>query len=163
MRKILACASALLFLLAQPVLGAVTPNSVVTAQTPNRGIVQFLQGTDIAGTYKTIYTAGSNGSKCFALWETNNDASATHLVTVQIVNSAVKYGGVALTSASSDGFANAVPAKNLMSQANWPGLPLDSDGNPYFLLVSGDTVQATFATALTSTDFLNLTAVCVDF
>lgn len=163
MKKILACASALLFALSLPALAAVTPNSVVTAQTPNRGIVQFLQGTDTAGTYKTLYTAGSSGSKCFALWETNNDASATHLVTVQIVNSAVKYGGVAVTSVLSEGFANGVPAKNFFSSSIWPGLPMDSDGNPYLLLVSGDTLQATFATALTSTDVLNLTAVCVDF
>ena len=35
---------------------AVTPNSDVTPQTPNNGKVQFLQGTDSAGTYKTLYT-----------------------------------------------------------------------------------------------------------
>ena len=54
-------------LLASPAFAAVTANSVVTAQTPNRGVVQFLQGTDSAGTYKTLYTAGTNGSICFGL------------------------------------------------------------------------------------------------
>ena len=142
---------------------ATTPNSFVSPQTPNRGIVQFLQGTDSAGTYKTLYTGGSNGSKCFGLWETNNDASATHLITVQVVNGGVKYGGVAVTTASSDGFVNGVPPKNLMSPSNWPGLPLDSDSNPYFILASGDTLQATFATALTSTDLIDLISVCSDF
>jgi|GEM_PF-3024431 len=144
-------------------IAAVTPNSVVTAQTPNRGIVQFLQGTDSAGTYKTLYTGGSNGSKCSAIWETNNDGSATHLVTVEIVNSSVKYGGVAITTASNDGYANGVPAKNFMSPNIWGGLPLDSDGNPFFFLASGDTLQATFATALTSSTKINLVTICADF
>ena len=145
------------------VVGATTPNSVITAQTPNRGIVQFLQGTDSAGTYKTLYTAGTNGSRCNALWSTNDDASATHLITVQIVNSTVKYGGVAITSVESAGFASAVPAQSLLSSVNWPGLPLDQYGNPYLQLVSGDTIQATFATNLTTSDVINLQASCQDF
>src|ERR1019366_3208979 len=76
---------------------AVTPNSGVGPQTPNGGFVQFLSGTDVAGTYKTLYTGATNGSKCMGMWSTNND-SATHLITVQIVSSAVKYGGMAITS-----------------------------------------------------------------
>lgn len=142
---------------------AVTANSVVTPQTPGRILCQFLQGTDTAGTYKTCYTGGSNGSKCSALWETNNDGSATHLVTVEIVNGGVNYGGVAITTASSDGYANATPAKNFMATGFWPGLPVDSDGNPFFFLASGDTLKATYATALTSAKWVNLVGVCADF
>lgn len=167
MIRTLRVALAALFLLTRalgmPGYAAVTPNSAVTAQTPNRGIVQFLQGTDSAGTYKTLYTAGANGSLCKAIWETNNDGSATHLITLELVNSAVKYGGVAVTTASNDGYANGTPAKNLMSSTNWPGLPLDSDGNPFLFIASGDTLQATFATALTASDKINLTSVCADF
>jgi len=161
--KIRLLAIAAVCALAAPAFAAVTPNSVVTAQTPNRGIVQFLQGTDSAGTYKTLYTAGANGSKCMGMYTTNNDGSATHLVTVQIVNATVKYGGVALTSVSSAGFANATPPQALMTAAVWPGLPVDSDGNPFLMLASGDTLQATFATSLTSTDVLNIVVTCADF
>lgn len=150
-------------LLAAPALAATTANSVVTAQTPNRGVVQFLQGTDTAGTYKTLYSAGSNGSKCFGGIESNNDGSATHLITIEIVNSSVKYGGVAFTTASNDGYANATPPKPFTSASTWTGLPLDSDGNPYLFLASGDTLQATFATALTSSDKVNLVITCADF
>jgi hypothetical protein len=142
---------------------AVTANSFVTSQTPNRGVVQFLQGTDSAGTYKTLYTAGSNGSRCNAIWSTNNDASATHLLTLQIVNSTVKYGGVAVTSVESAGFANAVPAQNLLSPTLWPGLPADQYGNAFIQLVSGDTLQATYATTLTSSDLINIVAICSDY
>lgn len=148
---------------AVPALAAGTPNSIITAQTPNRGIVQFLQGTDSAGTYKTVYTAGTNGSKLIGLFTTNNDASTTHLLTCQIVNGGVKYGGIAITSVSSAGFVSGTGAQNMLSSAIWPGLPVDSDGNPFLYLVSGDTVQCTYATALTSTDLINVIAVAADF
>jgi hypothetical protein len=150
-------------LLASGAWAATTPNNIITTQTPNRGIVQFLQGTDAAGTYKTLYTASANGSKCTGMWMNNNDGSATHLVTVQIVNTAVKYGGVALTSVSNAGFATGTPAQALMASTIWPGLPVGSDGNPYIFIVSGDTIQATFATALTASTVINLQAICADF
>lgn len=150
-------------LLGSTAQAALTANSIITAQTPNRGIVQFLQGTDVAGTYKTLYTAGANGSRCTGLVENNNDPSATHLVTVELVNTAVKYGGTAVTSGLGDGYLTGIPPKAFMSATNWPGLPVDQYGNPYLLMISGDTLQATFATAITSTDKINLQVSCVDF
>jgi hypothetical protein len=142
---------------------ATTPNSIVTPQTPSRGVVQFLQGTDTAGTYKTLYTAGANGSRCYGMVMNNNDASTTHLVTVQIVNAAVKYGGTALNTVLSAGFVNGTPPQPLMSSSVWPGLPVDQYGNPYVQLVSGDTIQATFGTALTTSDLIDIYASCSDF
>lgn len=162
MKKILSLALALLFV-ASPVFAAVTANSVVTAQTPNRGIVQFLQGTDSAGTYKTLYTAGANGSKISSLLMNNNDPSATHLVTCQIVNGGVKYGGVALTSVISAGFVSGTPPQNMLTPAVWTGLPIDGNGNPYLTLISGDTLQCTFATAITAADLINLNVVASDY
>lgn len=143
---------------------AVTANSIVTPQTPNRGVVQFLQGTDVAGTYKTLYTSGANGSKCNGMFITSNDATA-HVMTIEIVNTAIKYGGVTITtSTTTPGYANAAPAVNPISAANWPGLPVDSDNNPYIMLVSGDTIQATFATALSGAGkFVNIVASCSDY
>ena len=142
---------------------ATTPNSTVSPQTPNRGIVQFLQGTDAAGTYKTLYTAGANGSRCYGMWMTSNDP-ASHLVTVQIVNTAVKYGGTAVaTGTTSPGFASGAPPINLMTPTNWPGLAIDQYGNPFIQVISGDTIQATFATALTASDLVNIVAACSDF
>ena len=142
---------------------APTSNAPIFPTAVNRGIVQFLQGTDSAGTYKTIYTAGSNGSIIKALWATTNDASLAHLVTCQIVNTAVSYGGTAVSIPISSGFASGAPPVNMMSFVNWPGLPLDSDGNPFLYLVSGDTLKCTFATGLTSSDVINLVAVASDF
>lgn len=162
MKKLLL--SFVLSLLAFPTLAATTANSVVTAQTPKLALVQFLQGTDTAGTYKTLYTGSANGTKVSGLWMNNNDPSATHLVTCQIVRSTVLYGGVAVTSVVNAGYANAVPAMNLMSTTAWPGLPVDGNGNPYIYLANAsDSLQCTFATALTSTDLLNVSAIVSDF
>ena len=162
MRKILLffCALAIL---SGNAIAATTPNSAVRAQTPTEGRVQFLQGTDSAGTYKTLYTASANGTRCNGIWITNNDPSATHLVTCQIVNTAVKYGGAAITTVVSAGFTNANPAQNLISPVVWTGLPNDSANNPYVQMVSGDTLQCTFATALTASDLINIVADCADF
>lgn len=144
-------------------IGATTPNTAILLQTPNRGIVQFLQGTDAAGTYKTLYTSGANGSRCIGGYITTNDA-VSHLLTFQVVNSAVKYGGIAIaTGTTTPGFAAAVPPISVTIGTTWPGLPIDSDGNPYLQLISGDTLQVTFATALTSTDVINVVITCGDF
>ena len=163
MKLKLLLAIAFLSLLLGSADAAVTANSAVTAQTPTEGRVQFLQGTDSAGTYKTLYTAGANGSRCNALWSTNNDASATHLLTCELVNGAVKYGGMAITSVVSAGYTTGNPAQNLLLPTVWTGLPSDSDGNPYIQMASGTTLQCTFATAITSSDKINIEASCADF
>ena len=162
MKKLL-LALALAFGLGTPAFATTTANSIITGQTPNRGYQNFVQGTDTAGTYKAVYTAGANGSKCFGLWMTNNDASATHLVTVQVYNGTTYYGGTAVTTVVSAGFVNGTPAQNLLSGAIWAGLPIDGNGNPFLYLASGDTLRATYATSLTSTDLINIVAYCQDF
>ncbi len=155
-------------------VAAVTPNSVVTPQVVNRATLQFLQPGDPALTYKTLYTAGANGSRCVGIQSTNNDGSATHLLTLQVVNGGVFRGGTAITTISNAGFANGI-APQLITKVSsfsptiaatglpvWP-LPEDSDGNGYVQLISGDTLQVTFATNLTALTSINLYAACVDF
>ena len=144
-----------------PALAAVTANSPITCQTPNRGIVQFLQGTDVAGTYKTAYTAGSNGSDITAVIVNNNDASATHVVTCQLVNGGVKYGGAVITTVSPA--ASSFNVLALLSTGVWPGIPVTSDGNPMLRMISGDTLQCTFATALTAADVINVLTTACDY
>ena len=68
-----------------------------------------------------------------------------------------------LSTVTSAGFVSGAPDQNLMSASVWPGLPVDEYGNPYIQLISGDTIQATFATALTSTAVINIVASCGDF
>lgn len=163
---VLAVAFALAWL--APAFAAVTATAVFV-QTPNAKGTNFIQGTDAPGTYKTIYTGGTNGSKITAIYVTSNDPSATHLVTVQLSSSTTQhcatlcYGGVAVTIPLSAGFANAVPAVNVMGANVWQ-LPIDSDGNTYLYLPGATfTLEATFATALTSTDQINIVVISGDF
>ena len=162
---------AVLALLGLLFVAAVTPNSAVNPQTPNVGKIQFLQGTDSAGTYKTLYVGGSNGTKITGIYLTSFDPSASHLVTIQLSSSASAhcspatscFGGMAITLPVNSGSANAAPAVNAMSSANWPGLPRDSDGNPYIYLPSASyTLEMTYATAITS-GLINGVAVAADF
>ena len=161
MRKILLffCALAIL---SGNAIAATTPNSAVRAQTPTNGKLQFLPAST-PGTYLTLYTAGANGSRCNALMLSATDQTATHLVSCQIVNGGVKYGGTFGTTVLSGGAGVLTAQQNLMSPSAWVGLPTDSSGTPYFQLVSGDTFQCTYATAVTTADAVNLIAMCADF
>ena len=142
-----------------PAGATVTANSVITTQTPNNGKQNFIQGTDSAGTYKTLYTAGANGSKCTGISASNNDASATHILTFEIVNGGNTYHTVTITTVSPG--AGAYSTASVL--AAWAGLPSDSDGNSFIFLVSGDVLKATFATALTASDEIDMVATCADF
>jgi len=135
---------------------AATPNALVSPRSLNLGLVQFLQGTDSPGTYKTLYTAGSNFDRVYGMWMTNNDPSATHLVTVQIVRGGIKYGGVALTTVENAGFASGTPPQVLLSAALWPGCALDPNGNAYLPLLTGDLFEATYGTNLTASTLINI-------
>jgi hypothetical protein len=142
---------------------ATTPNSIITVQTPRMGAVGF-STADTAGTNKTIIQGGSNGTKVTALYANSNDTGASHLGTVQFQRNGANFGGVAVTIPVSAGFANGTPPVNFMSTAVWPGLPIDSDGNPFLFLASTlDIIVGTFATAMGAGFQLNMHAVAGDF
>lgn len=136
-------------------------NQPVFPQKPKLVVCQFLQGTDVAGTYKTVATGGGDGTIIRSMTAVCNDAASAHLVTLALVRAAVNYGGFSLNVPLSAGYTAAAPAVNIFS--TWPGLPLDSDGNPYIILQSGDLLQATFATALAAASVLNLFGMGADY
>lgn len=133
-------------------------------QTPRLGLQNFIQGTDTAGTFKAVYTGGANGSKCTSLMASSTDGSAAHLITIQLKRSATSYTVVAATVAASAGNANGIPPQPLMTPGIWYGLPADNDSNPtLFLNDASDSIQATYATALTAATQVNVIALCSDF
>ena len=136
-----------------------TPNSVITAQTPNRGLLQFTHSST-PGTYATAYTGSGNGSKITGVFISNNDSSATHVVTCGVFNSATQYWSYTVTTTSpASGSYN-----DIAFLSTWPGLPVDSDGNSYIYLASAsDTLQCTFATTITSSDFVDVGVIAADF
>jgi hypothetical protein len=163
MRKILAL---LALLVASPALAQTTPNSYMALQKIAPSAQKFIQGTDTAGTYKTIYIGGTNGSICFNLIAMSNDQTTPHLVSIRYTTASA-----ATFDICSATVAPAVPAigANLFGPAvgvfvtNFCPLPISQAGNAYIQLKAGDTLQATFTTALTATDQINLIAQCGDF
>lgn len=138
---------------------ATTANSIITAQTPKEAFLQFTNSSS-AGTYATLYTGSANGTKITSIFITNSDNSATHVVTCGLFNSATQYWSTSVTTTS--------PASGSFNSLDllgaWTGLPKDSDGNPYIYLNSAsDTLQCTFATAITSAKFINIGAIGADF
>jgi hypothetical protein len=189
-----------LLLLSASAFALVTPNSVVTAQTPNKGNESFgltaactaggaggnsatsapytcCTGSTTgctAGTYYQLYVAGPNGSKCNALWVDTDDNATAHVVTCLVVNTTAstangavgnKMGGTVLTVTASGSSGVWVVPQNMLTSTVWPGLPVDSDGNPYLELNSGETLECTVAstTAITSGDQVDFHASCADF
>lgn len=123
---------------------ATTPNSIVTPQTPKNGVVQILPADTT--TQKTVFTAGSNGSKVTGLVLSSTDTSARD-VAVSVTRSGTSYLLGTVTLPIGAGFSGAVPAVNGLT---FPGLPADSDGNPYLLLLSGDTLTVAALTTVTA-------------
>lgn len=140
---------------------AVTANSIITPQTPNRGILQFLPAST-PGVYVTAYTAGANGSKVVGI-SMNNSDSATHVVTCQLVNATLQYGGVTLLSTATAGFASGTNGQAMLSSTLWPGGFTDANGNYGIILSSGDTIQCTYATAVTAAKALNILVTAMDY
>lgn len=143
------------------------PFTCCTGSGAATGCTTTAASTDAAPTWVAVYTGGANGSKVTGLYATTTDGTASHLVTCGINKGGAtpwRAGGAAVTIAISSGFATGVPAVNLLAPANWPGLPRDSDGNPYiFLSSTSDKLECRYATALTSGKLLGLVAIGADF
>jgi len=135
---------------------SVTPTFVTT---PKIGVVQFLNA-DAANTKKTVVTAGASGSKVTSLTVASTDTVA-RVAQMWLTRAAVSY---LLTSRSvpagsgSDGTLNSVDVMGL-----WEGLPYDSNGLPYLLLESGDTLQVSLTTQVTAAKEVDITAVGANF
>lgn len=137
----------------------------VLPQTPKLGLNNFVEGTDAAGTYKTIYTAGASGSKIVSVTATNDD-SVSHLMTLSVTRSGVDYviGAALCQAVAGTGGNSPLDLFAGASSGNTPiALPKDNDGQRYILLQSGDTLRATFATVLTSGKRLSVAANGADF
>ena len=144
MIRVLAVLMAILF--TRTVNAAVTANSAILPQAPDRGIQKFTSAST-PGTFTLLFTAGSNGSDCRGLIATSSD-SISHQLTVELINSTTAYplASINIGAAPTGGLSEV----SLMSNQTVSGWAYDSPGNYVLRLVSGDTVNVTFATAITS-------------
>lgn len=141
---------------------AVTQNAVVTPQKPNRGAAQLTSSSSTT-TPTTLYTGGANGTKIVAIIAQSTDTAA-HDIQVSIVNGGTTYTLGTVTVPIGAGNSGTVPSVNLLNSSQLPGLPVDSDGNPFIYLAgAGDVLSVLPKTALSASTFVNITAVAEDF
>lgn len=130
-------------------------------QAPKTGNVQILPA-DASG-LKTVYTGGANGSKVMGLMATSSDTAARD-VTWGVTVGAVFYPLGTVTIPITSGQIAAAPAVNLLDIAKSPGLPLDSDGNPFVFLASASyTLQIKALTTVTAAKEIDVTAMAADW
>lgn len=143
-----------------PALAATTPNSAITVQTPRAYKAQLLNasGTGLV----TVASGGVNGTKITGLWASSTD-TASNTVFVSVLRGAVSFTQVAVTLPANSGSLAGSPPVNLLASVNWPGLPVDSDGNPYMILESNDSLQVSVQTAVTAGKAVNVNTVSGDF
>lgn len=136
-------------------------NPIATfVKQPQNGKAVITNGVGTTNT--NVYTAGANGTKISGLNATNNDGTAKSL-TVSILNGSTLFPlGVALLGVNAG--ANSTTASvDCLSQSLIPGLPVDSDGHPYIILVSGDSLQVTCNVAPGTGNTVTVVATCGDF
>lgn len=138
-------------------------NTPVFTQTPKIGLVTCVNADGT--TAKTVYTAGSNGSKIVALTATSTEVNPNNRTfTVSITRSATAYTLVTVTIPFGSGTDGSTAAVDLLNSTILPSLPLDNDGQKYLFLQSGDTLTVALTTsAVTAGKTVTFAAIAADF
>lgn len=130
-------------------------------QTIKRYSVQILNAD--ASNLKTLATGGANGTKVMAVNVASTDTTARD-VTIGITNGGTFLPLGTVTVPVTAGTIAATPAVNALDITKMPGLPVDSDGQPYvFLQSASDTLQVKSLTTVTSAKELDFNGFGEDF
>jgi hypothetical protein len=151
-----------LFFLAFGSLGwaAVTSNSIVTTQTPKAYKAQI---TNASGTTPVnLVIPGTNGTKVISIVCSNTDASSYN-VTFSVLRSSTTYLLDTVAIPASAGYSASAPPVSILNTINIPGIPQDSDGNPYLFLEPTDTLQMANGSTLATGKAISCQTVAADF
>lgn len=135
-------------------------NTPVFIQTPK--VTQTTIVNADASAQKVVCTAGTNGTKVVALMLCSDDTSSRIIqVLIKRGGTSVLVGSVSVpTLAGTDGAAYGVNALNGLML---PGLPIDSDGQKYIFLESGDTLEIKSTTTVTAAKTVSATCISGNF
>ena len=149
-------------------LGAPVPNAPIYPQTPKRYMQRFVTA-DAAGTYKVVVTGNNTvatnqaGTRCHALYVTSSD-TVPHAVTFRLNSTALGAnpfpGPIIMTIAAT---ASTQLPVNVFTSTVWPGLAPSSDGGFQLILEPNQTLEATYATAITAATIIGIHAECWDY
>lgn len=130
----------------------------VLVQTPSLGLVTILPADTTS--LKTLVTAGTNGSKVTGVTLATDETSA-RTIELWVTRSATNYLLGAANVPIGAGSTAGVNAVDLMGVI--PGLPIDNDGQPYLLLMSGDVLKVSCTGTITAAKTMYAAAVYGDF
>lgn len=110
---------------------------------------------------KTLYTAGSNGSKVVRINATTTDTS-NNTVQLWLTRSSTSYliGTAVVTTLAG---TNGTQATQDLIPSSLITLPTDNDGQRYLFVQSGDTLQASVTVAVTAAKELDIVTIASDF
>lgn len=153
--------TALVFLVFGSAGGAtVTSNSIVTTQTPKAYKAQI---TNASGTTAVNLVApGTNGTKVISIVCSNTDTSAYN-VTFSVLRSSTTYLLDTVPIPASAGSSASAPPVSILNATNIPGIPQDSDGNPYLFLEPTDTLQMANGSTIAIGKAISCHTVAADF
>lgn len=141
------------------------PFTCCTGSGAGTGCVITAASTLAAPTWVTVYTpTGANGARVYAINVGSSD-TVPHLVTCVLTRAALSRGTpMAVVVPAGAGFTTAVPISALMSPSNAPGLPVDSDGNPYIqMATTTDKVDCRFTTTISAGTLVVITVTASEF
>jgi len=161
MRRFSALLAALtLFAFGSPTWATVTANSVVTTQAPKAYKAQI---TNTSGTTTvSLVTPGANGTKVVSIVCTNTDSSGYN-VTFSVLRSSTAYVLDTAAIPAGAGSSGATPPASILNATLIPGIPVDSDGNPYLFLEPTDTLQMANGSTITAGKMISCQTVAADF
>lgn len=136
-------------------------HTAVLVQTP-KITPNSWTNSDSANTKKTVATAGANGSKVVGLIATSTDTSA-RVAQVWHTRSATSRLLASVSVPAASGSDGTTAGVNLLGSTLMPGLPVDNDGQTYFFLESGDTLQVSFTAQVTSAKEIDVTCIFANF
>lgn len=105
---------------------------------------------------KTLYTAGTNGSKIENIIATNTDSAAAYGLQLSVTTGATTYLLGTINVPLSAGNTTAAPAISLLNSTNLPTAK-DSNGNPYLYLASGSVLKVNSLTTVTAAKIVSIT------
>jgi len=134
----------------------------VFSQAPRLGRIQLLNGTGayaiasgaatVTNTLAAFTCNATNGSKITGMVVGSNDSAARDVTVFMVPTSNVPYIVTTVTIPITAGQVAGTPPVNMLSPANTPGLPVDSDGNPYLLCEAGDVIRVGVRTTAVTTN-----------
>ena len=135
-----------------------TPAYLQTVQAP---VVQILPADTT--TNKTLVTAGTNGTRVYAIYVTSTDTSARDIALKKTI-SGTDYILGTFSIPITAGTINSTPTINLLNHSQLPNLPRDSNGNTYLQLKTGTTLTVAALTTVTAAKVISFsTAATSDF